>query len=370
MTDSGRPVPNKYRRLSSPERDEPDAISVFTPHAPFENSEQSFDSTSFYTLRCLDNDDLLHVDPSSEILLSGKSPYLLHGINALKVQRLWSAFYSRLDSFAESPWLCMCCNADMGGIALHLNRSSNALEKRQRLDARLSLFRATGLIAVVAGARIKLSSDHVIAAKILIDSGADLNAADSAGYTALHHCFGRGFNDTTLEIAKLLLEGGANPNCINRFGHTPLFDACADNCYRGIKVLVSRGADPYVRGPTGATCLEIALFNPRVVKAILSASSETSHQQYLRTMMSLSQSYNCAQCGNSTCCSSCAGCLTEYYCDSNCQNQHWPKHAERCLEMQERNVICVLPHLCMDKCSKPPQVNAKLIMKIKVEVIV
>ena len=50
---------------------------------------------------------------------------------------------------------------------------------------------------------------------LLLENGADINARDDNGDTALMH-------SGDIDISKLLLEGGASPNVTDKLGNTPL----------------------------------------------------------------------------------------------------------------------------------------------------
>lgn len=66
--------------------------------------------------------------------------------------------------------------------------------------------------------------------KLLVDAGADLNARDARGKTALHHAV-KGSSAQpvcSVESAKTLLELGADPHIGDRDGYTPLFYAEAE----------------------------------------------------------------------------------------------------------------------------------------------
>jgi uncharacterized protein len=53
--------------------------------------------------------------------------------------------------------------------------------------------------------------------RLLIEQGADVNMAQSGGYTPLHQAAANGRAD----LAQMLLEAGANPACVCHQGKTP-----------------------------------------------------------------------------------------------------------------------------------------------------
>ncbi len=77
------------------------------------------------------------------------------------------------------------------------------------------------------------------AAQLLLDAGADPNAKDVRGSTALHLASAGGLASETLE---LLLEHGARVNTRDRAGETPLGAARAAGQRGTIEFLESRGA--------------------------------------------------------------------------------------------------------------------------------
>ena len=58
-------------------------------------------------------------------------------------------------------------------------------------------------------------------ARLLIDEGADVQAADNKGRTPLHQTSGEGH----LEVARLLLDEGADVQAADINGRTPLHEA-------------------------------------------------------------------------------------------------------------------------------------------------
>ena len=88
--------------------------------------------------------------------------------------------------------------------------------------------------------------------KYLIKNGADVNAVDEFGWTALMHICARGCK----EIAETLLENGANVNAQNACGGTALMNACSNgNNLELIKLLLDSGADVNLQDEDGDTAL-------------------------------------------------------------------------------------------------------------------
>jgi ankyrin repeat protein len=90
----------------------------------------------------------------------------------------------------------------------------------------------------------------------LVDAGTDVNARDSAGFTALHFAA----SQWALGVARLLLASGAQVDAVNRHGNTPLFDAVFNSRGRGerIELLRAAGADPRHANAAGQSPLGLA----------------------------------------------------------------------------------------------------------------
>ena len=81
--------------------------------------------------------------------------------------------------------------------------------------------------------------------KLLIEAGANVNAKDDYGYTALMRA-------KTAEQIKALVEAGADVNAKDKYGHTALMNA---NTAEQIKALVEAGADVNAKDKYGETAL-------------------------------------------------------------------------------------------------------------------
>ncbi len=92
--------------------------------------------------------------------------------------------------------------------------------------------------------------------RTLLRGGADVNAAQGDGMTALHWAAEAG----ELEIVEILIYAGANPGAVTRLGdYTPLHLASKVGQSNTVEALLAAGADPDARTGTGsATALHFA----------------------------------------------------------------------------------------------------------------
>jgi ankyrin repeat protein len=117
------------------------------------------------------------------------------------------------------------------------------------------------------------------AVRTLLRSGADVNAAQVDGTTALHWA---AYHDDT-ESAALLVRSGANVNALNRYGVPPLAQACQNRSAAMVKLLLEAGADANATLKGGETILMAAARagNPEVVKALLARGANPNAQERL-----------------------------------------------------------------------------------------
>jgi uncharacterized protein len=111
----------------------------------------------------------------------------------------------------------------------------------------------------------------------LLRAGADVNATQVDGTTALHWAV---YNDDA-EIAALLLKSGAKVNVTNRYGVPPLSLACANGNAHLVKLLLDAGANANASRPGGETVLMTAARtgNLEAVKALLARGANVNAQE-------------------------------------------------------------------------------------------
>ena len=109
----------------------------------------------------------------------------------------------------------------------------------------------------VAEANLQKANEHKIANTTrLLSDGADANAQDDQGFTALHFAAASG---TSVEVAQLLLDAGADINARNHNDETPLYLAVANKTAGKlpvVRLVRERGADATIPAHDGFTALK------------------------------------------------------------------------------------------------------------------
>jgi ankyrin repeat protein len=108
----------------------------------------------------------------------------------------------------------------------------------------------------------------------LLKQGADVNAAQADGMTALHWA---AYHDDS-RIAAQLIDSGARAKAANVYGVTPLSLACTNGNAEIVEMLLKAGADPNAIRRGGETCLMTAARTgkPGPVKALLDRGAEVN----------------------------------------------------------------------------------------------
>ena len=109
--------------------------------------------------------------------------------------------------------------------------------------------------------------------RLLLDHGADINARTTDGRTLVYQAamLGNG-----MPVLRLLLEKGAKPDAKTLTGMTPLMGVAARGSVDAMRLLIASGADVNARNAAGATALMAAASsgNPQAVRMLLEKGAD------------------------------------------------------------------------------------------------
>jgi ankyrin repeat protein len=150
------------------------------------------------------------------------------------------------------------------------------MSRKRFRTAVLVLLLASSSAFAQAGDSLADAAERKDRAKIsaLLKRGADVNAAQVDGMTALHWAV---YHDD-LKTATLLVQAGANARAANRYAVTPLSLACMNGNTAIVELLLKAGADPNTALRGGETALMTAARTGRTgpVKALLARGAKVN----------------------------------------------------------------------------------------------
>jgi uncharacterized protein len=143
-----------------------------------------------------------------------------------------------------TPLMRAAKNGDVEMMEVLLGRNANA---RQAMPGGM-----TPLLFAVTASRRKSAHDALAAAKLCLDNGADVNARDASGATALHLAVA-----TSDDLVKYLVERGARLDVKDQAGRTPLDVAMGVTAGEG-RGRGGRGGGAVIRETTAALLRDLA----------------------------------------------------------------------------------------------------------------
>lgn len=154
---------------------------------------------------------------------------------------------------SSDPWFCAVDSGDIGEVRKMLGNVD--INKRDVSDAN-----QTALMKAAASGWEPIADE-------LIRAGADLDAVDANGDTALH--YSADFEEA--RVMKLLLDAGAKMDLQDKWGQTPLIMCASDQNWDGFCLLMEKRADVGKATPRGGTALHYAAGHGdmSMVKALL-----------------------------------------------------------------------------------------------------
>ena len=91
------------------------------------------------------------------------------------------------------------------------------------------------------------------------------------------------------------------------------------------------GVGPRLIGNTFSDCVE-AGNRYKNVSGVSSSEGENKMNDLIGDNVKRGKIRRCRNCKKTGSCVLCSGCKTVYYCDEQCQKQHWGEHQEFCIK--------------------------------------
>ena len=201
---------------------------------------------------------------------------------------------------------------------------------------------------------IAAHNGHVDVIRALVVLGADVNAPNKNGTTAVHMAAHNGHANTIRTLCAL----GADVNTPDNDGTTPVFIAAQHGHVDAIKALVALGADVNTPANDGATPVLVAAQQDHadVIKDLFKLGADMGVTVYEGDVLGFARSHDnskavaciekilnkmhseCECCGCSTKkLYRCGGCNKVRYCSIGCQKKDRKKHRSECKKTVIKN---------------------------------
>ena len=123
---------------------------------------------------------------------------------------------------------------------------------------------------------------------LLLKAGADPNIADGDGNTWLHHSI---IGESKGEVLQMIINHGAQVNATNKMGDTALMIASGKGNVDGTNVLLEAGADPNITDANEDSCIHISMlgfYKRQVLQTVINHGvkvNDTNKQSYTALMI-------------------------------------------------------------------------------------
>ena len=206
---------------------------------------------------------------------------------------------------------------------------------RAKSESMDDLFDMKGSPGAKAPKIYQKGEDHLKIMKKLLSIGAEINAHDVSGFTALHTCMV--YDDKILvDFARALLKAGADVNALNRFGETPMMTALYHGRFRMNELLEAYGADKTLAdtlGQSPQSFLETSLKSHmpgHMQKEMVKAEKEGKEIEFRIRMGHGDEGFKVCKVCFKKGVKKCSGCYLVYYCSRECQLKEWEEHKPSC----------------------------------------
>ena len=176
----------------------------------------------------------------------------------------------------------------------------------------------------------------------IIELGGNIHARDFTGYTPLFYCVTQYSNPITLKLADILLKHGADINAQNGIGETAIADAVLSKTLVCVEFLLDRGLDPTIRDNDGCS-FEASYPFDRDLKILFATARRNKSKAMKEVAMDEAGGSlkKCEVCGALNA-RRCTSCFLTRYCGRECQKVDWPQHKIRCKEVRRQFVPVTL----------------------------
>ncbi|KZV91567.1 hypothetical protein EXIGLDRAFT_676002 [Exidia glandulosa HHB12029] len=280
------------------------------------------------------------VAPRVMLDLANRPGFLTKHEGGNRLRKLWNdLMMAQFDIFKWPEFAVDCFLGQHARIAKAIETGS-----APDLLATLTDFRISYVTLVVFGsqrttplvASAKESMDHAAALKVLLSYGADLSLRAINDATPLHFASAiKGRPD----LVRILLAHGADINAQDKYGQTALFDAMLTDELECVEILLEAGADTKIKSADSVSVDIMGPVAPRISAALGRALRKRAGEG--EGAFATKACDFCGQRGVPL--SICARCHTTRYCSRDCQRTAWKTHKTACVSFSGPATVTIKP---------------------------